>query len=141
MFSHTSSFLGAYSICMHHPSMFCVCPPPPPFFFMRFSCVFLFALFMCTPYYLFGGQLVSCYFLSSSRTIGFSLTSLPAASKLAQLIFFVRGEQRKTYSYFFCLREKRVFTTPPTRNTPSTNITTNITKHRISASGNLVPVT
>jgi hypothetical protein len=28
MFSHTSSFLGAYILCMHHTSMFCVCPPP-----------------------------------------------------------------------------------------------------------------
>jgi hypothetical protein len=27
--SHTSSFLGAYSLCMHHTSMFCVCPPHP----------------------------------------------------------------------------------------------------------------
>jgi hypothetical protein len=28
MFSHTASFLGVYSICMHHTSLFCVCPPP-----------------------------------------------------------------------------------------------------------------
>jgi hypothetical protein len=31
MFSHTASFLGAYSICMHHTSIFCFCPPPRPF--------------------------------------------------------------------------------------------------------------
>jgi hypothetical protein len=37
---------------------------------------------MCTPLcYLFGGLLVRCYFLSS-RTLGFPLTSLPAASKI-----------------------------------------------------------
>jgi hypothetical protein len=33
-------------------------PASPTLFFMRFSCVFLFALFMCTPNYLFGGLLV-----------------------------------------------------------------------------------
>jgi len=43
------------------------------------------------------------------------------------LLFFVRGEKRKTFLYFFLLGEKRVFTTPLTRNTLSTNITTNIT--------------
>ena len=41
--------------------------------------------------------------------------------------FFVRGEKRKTFSYFFLLGGKTVFTTPLTRNTLSTNITTNIT--------------
>jgi hypothetical protein len=66
MFSHTASFLGAYSICMHHASMFCVCPPPTLFPTAFPSCVFPFSLFICTPMcYLFGGLLVSCYFLSS----------------------------------------------------------------------------
>jgi hypothetical protein len=86
MFSHTSSFLGAYILCMHHTSMFCVCPPPTHFPNVFPSCVFLFSLLMCTPLcYLFGGLLVSCYFLSSSRTIGFPLTSLPAASKIGAI--------------------------------------------------------
>jgi hypothetical protein len=50
------------------------------------SFVFLFSLLMCTPMcYLFGGLFVSCYFLSSSRTIGFPLTSLPAASKIGAI--------------------------------------------------------
>ena len=49
MFSHTSSFLGAYSICMPHTPMFCVCPPPHPFFPPTFpSCVFLISL-LCAP--------------------------------------------------------------------------------------------
>jgi hypothetical protein len=89
MFSHTDSFLGADSICMHHTSMFCVCPPPTLFPTAFPSRVFLFSFLMCTRMcYLFGGLLVSCYFLSSSRTIGFSLTSLPdAPKKLAKLIF------------------------------------------------------
>jgi hypothetical protein len=43
------------------------------------------------------------------------------------LLFFVRGEKRKTFLYVFLLGEKRVFTTPLTRNTLSTNITTKIT--------------
>ena len=43
------------------------------------------------------------------------------------LLFFVRGEKRKTFLYLFLLGAKRVFTTPLTRNTLSTNITTNIT--------------
>jgi hypothetical protein len=33
-------------------------PASPTLFFMRFSCVFLFAPFMCAPNYLFGGLLV-----------------------------------------------------------------------------------
>jgi hypothetical protein len=33
-------------------------PASPTLFFMRFSCVFLFAPFVCTPNYLFGGLLV-----------------------------------------------------------------------------------
>jgi hypothetical protein len=64
MFSHTSSFLGAYRICVHHPSMFCACHLPPLFlhaFFLRIS---LYSLFMCTPNYLFGGDISCCYFLS-----------------------------------------------------------------------------
>ena len=88
MFSHTSSFLGGYSICMHHTSLFCFFFAHPPTLFPTAfpSCVFLFSLRMCTPMcYLFGGLLVSCYFLSSSRTIGFSLTSLPAASKIGAI--------------------------------------------------------
>jgi hypothetical protein len=39
--------------------IFVLClPASHTLFFMRFSCVFLFALFMCTPNYLFGGLLV-----------------------------------------------------------------------------------
>ena len=38
------------------------------------------------------------------------------------LFFFVRGEKRKTFFYFFLLGGKTVFTTPLTRNTLSTNI-------------------
>jgi hypothetical protein len=49
MFLHTVSFLGAYSICMHHTSMFCVCPPLTLFPTVFPSCVFLFSLLMCTP--------------------------------------------------------------------------------------------
>ncbi len=37
-------------------------------------------------------------------------------------LFFVRGEKRKTFFYFFLLGGKTVFTTPLTRNTLSTNI-------------------
>jgi hypothetical protein len=37
MFSHTSSFFGTYSICVHHPSMFCAYHLSHPFS----SCVFL----------------------------------------------------------------------------------------------------
>ena len=45
MFSHTASFLGANSICVHHTSMFCFCSPPPFKFLLAFhSCVFLFSL-------------------------------------------------------------------------------------------------
>jgi hypothetical protein len=61
----------------------CLPASPHPFlhaFFLRISLFFL-----CTPNYLFGGLLVSCYFLSSSRTIGFSPTSLPAASKIGAI--------------------------------------------------------
>jgi hypothetical protein len=49
MFLHTVSFLGAYNICMHHTSMFCVCPPLTLFPAVFPSCVFLFSLLMCTP--------------------------------------------------------------------------------------------
>jgi hypothetical protein len=48
MFSHTSSFLGAYSICVHHPSMFCAYHLSHPFS----SCVFhayFSVLFLCAP--------------------------------------------------------------------------------------------
>jgi hypothetical protein len=37
MFSHTASFLGSYSICVHHLSLFYVCPYPLPF---SLSCFF-----------------------------------------------------------------------------------------------------
>jgi hypothetical protein len=64
-----------YVLCLPAPHPFSYCISTP-------SCVFLFSLLMCTAMcYLFGGLLVRCYFLFSSRTIGFSLTSLPAASK------------------------------------------------------------
>jgi hypothetical protein len=51
------------------------------------------------------------------------------------LLFFVRGKKRKTFLYFFLLGEKRVFTTPLTRNTLSTNITTNITNVEFPLAG------
>ena len=63
MFSHTASFLGAYIICMHHPSMFCVCPPPHFFFllhlllayfsYLSVMCLFFlsFPLFLCPVYW------------------------------------------------------------------------------------------
>jgi hypothetical protein len=50
---------------MHHTSMFCVCHPPT-LFLMHFSLAYFSFLFLCAPTllcYLFGGQLVSCYFL------------------------------------------------------------------------------
>jgi hypothetical protein len=48
MFTHTTSFWGAYSICMDHTSVFCVCPPPHPFPHAFPFCVFLFSL-LCSP--------------------------------------------------------------------------------------------
>ena len=48
-------------------------------------------------------------------------------STKSALLFFVRGEKRKTFTYFFLLGGKTVFTTPLTKNTLSTNISTNIT--------------
>jgi hypothetical protein len=64
MFSHTSSFLGSYSICVHHPSMFCTYHLSHPFS----SCVFL-AYFSLLSFYvhpsLFVWRAISCcYFLS-----------------------------------------------------------------------------
>jgi hypothetical protein len=85
--SHTSSFLGAYSICMHHTSILCFfCPPPPPFskciYFLRLS----FLSSSVHPHVLSFWRAISCcYFLSSSSTIGFPLTSLPAASKIGAI--------------------------------------------------------
>jgi hypothetical protein len=58
--------------------------PPPP---TLFSLVLLLAYssqfsHMCTHMcYLFGGLLVSCYFLSSSKTSGLILTTLPAVQQ------------------------------------------------------------
>jgi len=45
LFSHTASFLGAYIICMHHPSMFCVCPPPHFFFY----CIYFLRISLISP--------------------------------------------------------------------------------------------
>jgi hypothetical protein len=72
---------------LHASYIYVLCFPTPHPFSTAFPfCVFLFSLLMCTPMcYLFGGLLVRCYFLSSSRTICFSLTSLPAASKIGAI--------------------------------------------------------
>jgi hypothetical protein len=48
MFSHTSSFLGAYNISMHHTCMFCVCRPPT-LFLLHFLLVYFSFLFLCAP--------------------------------------------------------------------------------------------
>ena len=54
IFSHTAFLLGAYSVCVHHDSVFCVCTL---FFFTSFfflflmhtSCVFFLCIHACTP--------------------------------------------------------------------------------------------
>jgi hypothetical protein len=59
-------FSGAYRLCMHHTSMFCVCPPHTPFFLMHF----LLAYFFFSSY-------VHPYVLSIWRTISLSLLPFP----------------------------------------------------------------
>jgi hypothetical protein len=55
--AHILTFGSVQHLYASYIYVLCV-PAPPTLFFMRFSCVFLFAPFMCTPNYLFGGLLV-----------------------------------------------------------------------------------
>jgi hypothetical protein len=48
MFSHTSSFLGAYNLCASFISVLCL-PPHPPFFLMYFLLAYFSFLFLCAP--------------------------------------------------------------------------------------------
>jgi hypothetical protein len=70
MFSRATSFLGAYSICMHHPSMFCVCTPPTLLFLLHFLLAYFSFLFLCAPLcavYLEGYSFVATSFLQDLR--------------------------------------------------------------------------
>jgi hypothetical protein len=59
MFSHTSSFLGAYTICVHHPSMFRAYHLSHPFSLCIFLAYFSLLSFY-VPTYLFVWRTISC---------------------------------------------------------------------------------
>jgi hypothetical protein len=69
---------------LHASYIYVLCLPAPFFFLLNFLLAYFSFLFLCAPLcaILFGGLLVSCYFLSSSSTIGFSL---PVASKIGAI--------------------------------------------------------
>jgi hypothetical protein len=80
LFAHSLLFGSVH--CLSAPYIYVLCLPAPPTRFPNAfpSYVFLFSLLICTPIYVACAiYLEGYYFLSSSRTMGFPLTSLPAA--------------------------------------------------------------
>jgi hypothetical protein len=86
LFSHTVSLFGAFRICLHHTSIFCLCSPPHHFLHAYSCCLYLSFPCMSAPLCDISLEGSLLPLISSVRTIGLPLTPLPDATNMAQLI-------------------------------------------------------